>query len=79
MPGLEWPSWALALESDTFGANELATRLRRAPIPVIARVAGGLVLLDARTLCEQDLEDVVASLAAALIDGAAPAHAGASD
>lgn len=79
LPGLEWPSWALALESDTFGANELATRLRRAPIPVIARVAGGLVLLDARTLCEQDLEDVVASLAAALIDGAAPAHAGASD
>jgi L-seryl-tRNA(Ser) seleniumtransferase len=66
LPGFARPSWALALHPDALGANELAARLRRAPTPVIARVAGGAVLLDARTLRDDDVESVVRALVAAL-------------
>jgi len=42
--------------------------------PVIARVAGGAVLLDARTLLDDDVDAVAAALGAALADVAAPAE-----
>ncbi len=84
-PGFELPSWAVALVPDALGVDELAARLRRAPslvsaasaaiAPVIARVAGGAVLLDARTLLDEDLDAVVAALGAALKDAAGPAPA----
>lgn len=82
-PGFELPSWAVALHPDALGADELAARLRRAsgPVsavsavnaPVIARVAGGAVLLDARTLLDDDLDAVAEALGAALADVASPA------
>ncbi len=72
LPGFELPSWSLALQPDAFGAGELAERLRRAPIPVITRVTGGAVLLDARTLLDDDVEAVAVALGVALAEIASP-------
>jgi seryl-tRNA(Sec) selenium transferase len=56
LPGFELPSWAVALRADgsAGGAEAFAARLRSATVPVIARVAADVVLLDARTLLDGD-------------------------
>jgi L-seryl-tRNA(Ser) seleniumtransferase len=64
LPGFELPSWAVALRGSE-PAEELAARLRAAPVPVIARVRDGLVLLDVRTLLADDEDAVEAALASA--------------
>jgi L-seryl-tRNA(Ser) seleniumtransferase len=59
------PSFAIAIRGN--GLDRLATALRRLPMPVIGRIAGGALLLDLRTL-----DDEGAFLAQlALLDGLA--------
>jgi L-seryl-tRNA(Ser) seleniumtransferase len=54
-PSSTLPTSVLALTCDNVTANELAARLRASDPPVIARVEGGRVLLDLRTVFpEQD-------------------------
>ena len=54
-PGARLPSRGLAISSFDLSANEMARRLRRWEIPIIARVEEGRVLLDLRTVKpEQD-------------------------
>ena len=53
-----------SLRSD--GASHLASRLRAAPIPVLARVRDGRVLMDVRTLLDGDDAALEESLAWAL-------------
>jgi L-seryl-tRNA(Ser) seleniumtransferase len=65
LPGFELPSRAVALRAAGVGADALAARLRRAPVPVVARVEDGAVLLDARTLSSDDLPAVAAAFAQA--------------
>jgi L-seryl-tRNA(Ser) seleniumtransferase len=48
LPGAELPSWAVRLGVDD--ADGLARHLRRTDPPIIARVEGGAVLLDLRTV-----------------------------
>jgi L-seryl-tRNA(Ser) seleniumtransferase len=68
LPGVELPSWAVALRvAGAAGADALAARLRAAAVPVVARVAGDAVLLDARTLLPGDDAAVEAALAHALM------------
>jgi L-seryl-tRNA(Ser) seleniumtransferase len=52
LPLLELDSFACALE----GGDELAARLREGDPPVIARVQEGRVLLDCRTLRDEDCD-----------------------
>lgn len=53
LPGTSLPTFALALDAPS--ADELVARLRAAPLPVIARIADGRVLLDPRSVPpEQD-------------------------
>jgi L-seryl-tRNA(Ser) seleniumtransferase len=64
LPGFTLESRAIVL-SAAVGAEALATALRAAEVPVIARVADGRVLLDVRTLLPGDesaLEAAVATL-----------------
>ncbi|MCI0354476.1 MAG: L-seryl-tRNA(Sec) selenium transferase [Acidobacteria bacterium] len=65
-PGARLPTWVLAVTAEGLSADELATRLRAAEPPVIARVEEGHVLLDLRTVFPQ--QD--AAVAAALIESA---------
>jgi L-seryl-tRNA(Ser) seleniumtransferase len=53
LPGFELASTAVALESAA-GGDALARALRAAAVPVIGRVVGDRVLLDARTLLPGD-------------------------
>jgi L-seryl-tRNA(Ser) seleniumtransferase len=64
LPLLELEGPAVALEADTAPA-ELARRLRASDPPVLARIHDGRVLLDPRTLREDELESVIAAARAA--------------
>jgi L-seryl-tRNA(Ser) seleniumtransferase len=75
LPGFELDSFAVELRLVTgavrraAGAERLAAARRAAPVPVVARVRGDAVLLDARTLLPGDAEDCEASLATVLGHG----------
>ncbi len=68
LPGFELPSWAVALRAggSAGGAEAFAARLRSAPVPVVARVAADVVLLDARTLLDGDAAAIEAAVMNAL-------------
>jgi L-seryl-tRNA(Ser) seleniumtransferase len=53
LPGFELDTWVVSLRVP-MGAERFAERLRRAPVPVLARVREDLVLFDVRTLLEGD-------------------------
>jgi L-seryl-tRNA(Ser) seleniumtransferase len=59
LPLTELPSFACAVE------EELASRLRETEPPVIGVVRDGHCMLDCRTLCDEELDDVAAAVAAA--------------
>ena len=67
LPGFELPSVAIAL-SGLASAETLARALRRAAVPIVGRVAGARVLLDARTLLPGDELDVEAAISALSFD-----------
>jgi L-seryl-tRNA(Ser) seleniumtransferase len=58
LPGFELDGWVIALHGGG-GAEALADRLRAEPVPVLARVRDDLVLVDLRTVDEED-EEIVA-------------------
>ncbi len=54
-PGVELPTFLLALRKPALGADALEERLRAAPTAIVARVQNDRVLLDLRTvLPDQD-------------------------
>lgn len=66
LPGASLPTWLLALDSEN--PETLKAALRRADPPIIARIAGGRVLLDPRTVLagqESDLARVLAGVVCA--------------
>jgi L-seryl-tRNA(Ser) seleniumtransferase len=67
LPGFELASTAVSLASPA-GGEALATALRRAAVPVLGRVVGDRLLLDARTLLPGDEAHVEAAVRA-LLDG----------
>ena len=62
LPLTELEGPVCAIDPKAIGAEELARRLRRAEPPVVARISGGDVILDPRTMTSED-----ASLAAAAV------------
>ena len=65
LPGLELPTWVVVLRVAA-GPDALAAALRRAPLPVVARVRDDAVALDVRTLLEDDPDAVCDALAFAV-------------
>lgn len=61
LPGETLPSWGVAVTPTSAGADELAARLRRGEPPLVARIADGRLILDMRTLAED--EDVLVARA----------------
>jgi L-seryl-tRNA(Ser) seleniumtransferase len=55
LPGAVVPGVGVALASRGATADELEERLRRAPTPVIARVADDRVILDLRSVADEEL------------------------
>lgn len=59
LPETEMPSFAVRIKATGMSADRLALALRRAPTPVIPRVADGRVLLDMRTVFPDDIPDIL--------------------
>ena len=66
LPLLELTGPACAVDPGAVGADELARRLRAGDPPVIARVRDGLLLLDPRTLTDDEARQAARAVAAAL-------------
>jgi len=61
-PGLTIPTRLLAVTHRTLSADSLAAALRGLTLPIIARIEGDRVVLDLRTVFEDDDEAVAAAL-----------------
>jgi len=61
MPLAELPSWGVALVGE---AEAIDGKLREAAVPVVARVEGGRVIIDLRTVAEAEEAEVVAAVRA---------------
>lgn len=68
LPLDELPTYALALSSDEIPASKLATKLRTGEPPVIPRVQNDFVLLDVRTITDEQLPLVVKAITGCLED-----------
>lgn len=69
LPEAEFPTYAVAVRPSTISVNELELRLRKWSTPIIARIKGNTLMLDARTIRSQDMDTVEEALVAALSDG----------
>jgi L-seryl-tRNA(Ser) seleniumtransferase len=65
-PGAVLPTTLVSLDAGEVGPDGLALRLRVGDPAVVARVGDGRLLLDPRTLAEEDLATVGAALLQAL-------------
>ncbi|MGH9804320.1 MAG: L-seryl-tRNA(Sec) selenium transferase [Candidatus Acidiferrales bacterium] len=68
-PGYSLPTKLVAISPRNFSAAELAARLRRADPPVVVRVEANRVLLDLRTVFEEQEGALLRVLTAALASG----------
>ena len=62
LPDVELPSYALSVWSDDCSAQTLETKLRKQKTPIIARLMQERVLLDMRTVSEDERRVIVACL-----------------
>ncbi|MBW3625052.1 MAG: L-seryl-tRNA(Sec) selenium transferase [Armatimonadetes bacterium] len=62
LPEEELPTFLLSLQAENVTDSELAFRLRRSEPPIIGRTQGGRVLLDFRTVEEEEIPLIVAAL-----------------
>lgn len=63
-PDQELESFAVAVLPETMSVSALEERLRYAPVPIIARIADGRLLLDIATLTTDDFATIVDQIAA---------------
>ena len=60
-PMVRLPGWAVSVREGSRSADKTERRLRKADIPVIARISGDRVLLCVRTIAENEFEKVAAA------------------
>ena len=68
LPGLTLPSFAVAIKHPTFGATELARRLRKLPVAVYGRIEKDRLLLDMRAVDESEEMEIFAALQSVSLD-----------
>jgi L-seryl-tRNA(Ser) seleniumtransferase len=73
-PGSALPTRLVALSHPSASAADLACHLRTQPVPVIARIANGRVVLDLRTVDPGD-DALVAEAIGSSVNGTAPSRA----
>lgn len=66
LPETEFPSFAVSVKPRGMSVNEMEVRLRRGSPPVIAKIRGASLLLDARTIGKNDIKGIVLAVSAAL-------------
>lgn len=68
LPDKEFQTFAVQVRPRGISVNELESRLRHGSPPVISRISKDALLLDARTVREQEIKDLIRVMAAALAD-----------
>ncbi len=66
LPEAEFPTFAVSLKPVHISVNELELRLRNSSPPVISRIKGNSLLLDARTILKEDIKNLVMAVADSL-------------
>lgn len=66
LPGVDLPTYVVSIKSDKVSVNEFEERLRKGNPPVIARIKEDSLIIDARTVRDKDLEDLVKGIRSAL-------------
>ena len=66
LPDKEFQTFAVQIRPGTISVNDMEKRLRHSSPPVIARIRGNALLIDARTVSEQDIKDLVRVVAESL-------------
>jgi len=66
LPELDFPTYVVAIRSDNGSVNEFEERLRNGNPPIISRIKEGYLIIDARTIRTQDLDDLVKGIKSAL-------------
>ena len=61
LPGEAIPTWLVAVRMDRLSADELAAQLRTQSTPIVARISGDALLLDLRTLTDENSNEIVAA------------------
>jgi L-seryl-tRNA(Ser) seleniumtransferase len=69
LPDVQIPSVGLALVPGKISVDELERRMRKADVPIIARIEKERLLIDMRTVQEEDERELVSGIAAALRHG----------
>jgi L-seryl-tRNA(Ser) seleniumtransferase len=59
LPEVDLPTYAVSLKTEIVSVNELEERLRKGSPPVIARIKGDALILDARTVNDKDIQHLV--------------------
>jgi L-seryl-tRNA(Ser) seleniumtransferase len=66
LPEVQFPTHVVSLKPEKISVNELEERLRRGEPAVIARIQENFLILDARTIRDQEITTVARAVAAAL-------------
>jgi L-seryl-tRNA(Ser) seleniumtransferase len=66
LPELDFPTYVVAIRSDNGSVNEFEEKLRNGNPHIISRIKEGYLIIDARTIRTQDLDDLVKGIKAAL-------------
>jgi L-seryl-tRNA(Ser) seleniumtransferase len=67
LPELDFPTYVVTIRSDNVSVNEFEERLRNGNPPIISRIKEGSMIIDARTIRTQDLDDLVKGIKSALL------------
>jgi L-seryl-tRNA(Ser) seleniumtransferase len=67
LPGADFPTFAVSIKPSGISVNELEKRLRLGNPPVIARIKENALLLDARTVGDAEIKDLVNCVKTAII------------
>ncbi len=66
LPEIDFPTYVVSIKPDNLSVNELEERLRAGNPPIISRIREDSLILDARTVREIDLEELVQGFKSAL-------------
>jgi L-seryl-tRNA(Ser) seleniumtransferase len=59
LPGHEFPTYAVSIKPKRQTLNELEQRMRGSTPPVISRIKGDMLLLDARTISDSEARALI--------------------
>lgn len=68
LPEIDFPTYVVSIKPQNLSVNEIEARLRAGDPPIISRIREDSLILDARTVREIDLEELIKGLKAALLE-----------